>query len=398
VHQVDKEANMTDADWQKMALENEIKSQMLLTYLIKIKSEFEKLFPSGLKPGKYKLEEIFEHVIGKAQCVKQERDAANQRAKMLNLTIEEYTKEHASLENFIEKALVLLPSIRNEFHAIPSQQSCSSGLSLILEGIKRIARARDDALKKNLPLQKEINRKDKHFAAEAAALKSSQDGRDEDRAKYAKELEKKESEISAWKQKHSKERNEAVQGKKDSQRIIERLSMVVDEKSRQLGVKDRELGDLTLNFEALFLERDELRNKLDTSLDELTILRKEREPVNVNHLPSSTKRQIEQDRVEKAVEKATKPLMEEIKKLREKNHSLERARQADEKTIRNLSQDKVAMKQTLKELEGKLSAVSEVEEKLEKDLELERARIGSLLEVEETLGESRSEFAHRSLR
>jgi hypothetical protein len=56
------------------------------------------------------------------------------------------------------------------------------------------------------------------------------------------------------------------------------------------------------------------------------------------------------------------------------------------------------MKQTLKELEGKLSAVSEVEEKLEKDLELERARIGSLLEVEETLGESRSEFAHRSLR
>jgi hypothetical protein len=109
-------------------------------------------------------------------------------------------------------------------------------------------------------------------------------------------------------------------------------------------------------------------------LDEVNILRKEREPVNVNHLPSSTKRQIEQDRVEKAVEKATKPLMEEMKKLREKNHSLERARKADQKTIRNLSQDKVAMKQTVTGLEGTLSAVSEVEEKLEKDLELELAR------------------------
>ena len=108
-------------------------------------------------------------------------------------------------------------------------------------------------------------------------------------------------------------------------------------------------------------------------MDELTILRKD-EPVNVNHLPSSTKRQIEQDRVEKAVDNATKPLMEEIKKLREENHSLERARKADEKTIRNLSQDKVAMKQTVTELEGTLSTVSKVEEKLEKDLELELAR------------------------
>jgi hypothetical protein len=77
-------------------------------------------------------------------------------------------------------------------------------------------------------------------------------------------LEKKDSEISAWKQKHIQERNETEQSKKDSQRTIERLSTVVDEKSRQLGIKDRELGDLTLNFEALFLERDELRNKLDT--------------------------------------------------------------------------------------------------------------------------------------
>jgi hypothetical protein len=260
VHQVDKEANMTKGDWQKMAFENEIKSQILMRDSIKIEVEFEKLFPSGRKSGKYKLDEIFEHIMGKAQCVKQERDAANQKAKILDLTVEEYTKKHTILENFIQKALVLLPAIRNEFHAIPSQQSCSSGLSIILEGIKGTTRARDEALKKNLPLQKEINKKDRHFAAEAAVLKSSQDGRDEDRAKYAKELEKKESEVSAWKQKHSKERNEAAQGKKDSQRIIERLSTVVDEKSRQLGIKDRELGDRTLNFEALLLERDELRN------------------------------------------------------------------------------------------------------------------------------------------
>ena len=365
---------MTDADWQKMAIKNEIKSKILLTNMIKIELEFEKLVPSGRKSGKYKLEEISEHIMGKAQCIKQERDAANQRAKMLNLTVEKYTKEHANLEDFIEKALVLLPSIRNEFHDIPSQLSCSSGLSLILEGIKGTARARDETLKKNLPLQKEINKKDRHLAAEVAALKSSQDGRDEDRATYAKELEKKESEISAWKQKRRKERNETEQGKKECQRTIERLSTVVDEKGRQLGIKDRELGDLTLNFEALLLERDELRNKLDTSLDELNILRKEREPVNVNHLPSSTNRRIEQDRVEKAVEKATRPLMEEMKKLREKTHSLERARKVDEKTIRNLSQDKVAMKQTVTELEGTLSAVSEVEEKLEKDSELELAR------------------------
>jgi hypothetical protein len=153
VHQVDKEANMTKGDWQKMAFENEIKSQILMRDSIKIEVEFEKLFPSGRKSGKYKLDEIFEHIMGKAQCVKQERDAANQKAKILDLTVEEYTKKHTILENFIQKALVLLPAIRNEFHAIPSQQSCSSGLSIILEGIKGTTRARYEALKKNLPLQ-----------------------------------------------------------------------------------------------------------------------------------------------------------------------------------------------------------------------------------------------------
>jgi chromosome segregation ATPase len=133
-------------------------------------------------------------------------------------------------------------------------------------------------------------------------------------------------------------------------------------------LKDAEIKMISQDFDVLTLDYDTLKDQLaeiTTQRDELDAtnsrLRKEQDQTQLSSLPAKINGQIEQDHINNAILAATQPNDKVISELEEKLKKAENMRKMDEKTIRDLSQDKAALKTTNQDLEEKFSSIEIVQ-------------------------------------
>jgi hypothetical protein len=157
----------------------------------------------------------------------------------------------------------------------------------------------------------------------------------------------------------------------------------------------------TTELETNVLDANGARNELEETLKqsskieigrieweaEVVRLRKQLEEARSSLLSSRTNQHVEEDRIQKSVEGATaardgrmKLLETELNDLKNEKLVSEQARQSDEKNIRELFQDKYALKEKNQELEEKLLNIAAVQQSLEQDLTEGRAKIKRLEE------------------
>jgi chromosome segregation ATPase len=254
--------------------------------------------------------------------------------------------------------------------------------------------AKDRAIKLNAPLRSEIAELKKKLTAEAEALKSSQDGRDQDRAKHIQEWAKKETEATSLLHQAKKAASESDHSRKDLQKKVDQLTVDLLTTKSALALKTTELETNVLDADGARNELEETRkqfNKLEIGRieweAEVVRLRKQLEEAQSSLLSSRTNQRVEEDRIQKSVEVATaarderiKLLEIELNDLKNEKWALEQARKSDEKNIRELFQDKYALKEKNQELEEKLLNIAAVQQSLEQDLTEGRAKIKRLEE------------------
>jgi predicted nucleic acid-binding Zn-ribbon protein len=159
-----------------------------------------------------------------------------------------------------------------------------------------------------------------------------------------------------------------------------------------LALKIDELEAIMLDADTSRTQLEEAQKQLNSlivgreNLDgELVALRKELENTQSSLLSSRTNQRVEEDRIQKAVQSATavrdefiKYLEVELKGLKNEKVVSEQSRKSDEKNIRELSQDKFALKQRSQELEEQLSNLAVVQKALEQELAERRAKVEQL--------------------
>lgn len=254
--------------------------------------------------------------------------------------------------------------------------------------------AKDRAIKLNAPLRSEIAELKKKLAAEAEALKISQDGRDQDRAKHIQELSKKETKTTILLRQAKKAASESDHSRMDLQKKVDQLTVDLLTTKSALALKTTELETNVLDANGTRNELEEARkqsNKLKIGRieweAEVVGLRKQLEEAQSSLLSSRTNQRVEEDRIHKSVQGATaardgriKLLEIELNDLKNEKLVSEQARKSDEKNIRELFQDKYALKEKNQELEEKLLNVAVVQQSLEQDLTEGRAKIKRLEE------------------
>jgi chromosome segregation ATPase len=193
-----------------------------------------------------------------------------------------------------------------------------------------MATARDRALNLNVPLRAQIAELKKNLVTEAEALKSSQDGRDQDRAKHMQKLAKKEGEITGLLHQAKKTASDSDQFKKSQQKKAEQLMADLSATQSALALKTTELESTVFDANRVQSELEQVREQskqLDTGRAEreavVANLRKQLEEAKSRLLSSRTNQQVEEDRIRKAVQGATATRDERIKVLKEKNDELE---------------------------------------------------------------------------
>jgi chromosome segregation ATPase len=264
-----------------------------------------------------------------------------------------------------------------------------------------MATARDRALNLNVPLRAQIAELKKNLVTEAEALKSSQDGRDQDRAKHMQKLAKKEGEITGLLHQAKKTASDSDQFKKSQQKKAEQLMADLSATQSALALKTTELESTVFDANRVQSELEQVREQskqLDTGRAEreavVANLRKQLEEAKSRLLSSRTNQQVEEDRIRKAVQGATatrderiKVLEKELQDLKNEKSVSEQVRKSDEKNIRELFQDKYALKEKNDELEEKFANVAAVHEALEQEIAEGQAKIKLL---EDQLSSSRA--------
>ncbi len=125
-----------------------------------------------------------------------------------------------------------------------------------MEGIVEIPGAKDNATKMNISLRAQIIEMKKKLAAEDEALKFSQDGPNQDRAKHMQELAKKQSEISGLLHQVKKAGSDFDQFKKSRQKKAEQLMAELSATKSALALKNKEI-------EAAVFDVDRTRTELE---------------------------------------------------------------------------------------------------------------------------------------
>jgi chromosome segregation ATPase len=268
-----------------------------------------------------------------------------------------------------------------------------------------MATARDRALNLNVPLRAQIAELKKNLVTEAEALKSSQDGRDQDRAKHMQKLAKKEGEITGLLHQAKKTASDSDQFKKSQQKKAEQLMADLSATQSALALKTTELESTVFDADRVQSELEQVREQVREQSKQLDTGRAEREAVVANLrkqleeaksrlLSSRTNQQVEEDHIRKAVQGATatrderiKLLEKELQDLKNEKSVSEQVRKSDEKNIRELFQDKYALKEKNDELEEKFANVAAVHEALEQEIAEGQAKIKLL---EDQLSSSRA--------
>jgi hypothetical protein len=109
----------------------------------------------------------------------------------------------------------------NTITRVISADDINGVFNLILGGIAEMESAKDNALEMNAPLRDQIMEMKKKLAAEAKALKLSQESRDQDRAKHMQELTKKEGDVFNHLHQAKKAASDFDQYKKSQQKKVE---------------------------------------------------------------------------------------------------------------------------------------------------------------------------------
>lgn len=252
--------------------------------------------------------------------------------------------------------------------------------------------AKDDARKMNVPLRNQIIEMKKKLAAEAKALKLSQDVRDQDRAKYMQEMAKEEGDASNLLHQAKKAAVDFDQTKKSQRKRIEHFTAELLATKSAVALKTTELDATVFDADRTQTDLRQLR-KHSAELEigraewnaEVVNLRKQLEEARSSLLSSRTNQKVEQDRIRMAAQGATKARDKRIKRLEKELQDLrnekalsEQARKSDAKNIRELYQDKYSLKEKNQELEEKLFKVAAVQEALERELADGRAKIKRL--------------------
>jgi chromosome segregation ATPase len=252
--------------------------------------------------------------------------------------------------------------------------------------------AKDNATKMNAPLHDQIMEMKKKLAAEAKAVKLSQESRDQDRAKHMQELTKKEGDAFNHLQQAKKVAADFDQYKKSQQKKVEQFTAELSASKSALDLKTIELEATVSDADRTHSELQQLRKhseKCETRRveweAEVVNLRIQLKEAHSSLLSSRTNQQIEDDRIRRAVQGATharderiKNLEKELQGLRNEQALSEQARKSDEKNIRELYQDKYSLKENNQELEEKLFNVAAVQETLEREVTDGRAKIKRL--------------------
>jgi chromosome segregation ATPase len=252
--------------------------------------------------------------------------------------------------------------------------------------------AEDNATKWNAPLRDQIMEMKKKLAAEAKALKLSQESRDQDRAKHMQELIKKEGDAFNHLQQAKKVAADFDQYKKSQQKKVEQLTAELSASKSALDLKTIELEATVSNADRTHSEIQQLRKHSEERETrrvggeaEVVNLRIQLKEAHSSLLSSRSNQQIEDDRIRRAVQGATharderfKNLEKELQDLRNEQALSEQARKSDEKNIRELYQDKYSLKEKNQELEEKLFNVAAVQETLEREVTDGRAKIKRL--------------------
>jgi chromosome segregation ATPase len=179
----------------------------------------------------------------------------------------------------------------------------------------------------------------------------------------------------------------------DHERFRENTRKAMDKLHTELAECKSQAEMTTQEVEALTSDYGNAMTDLDLARTETTRVESERSELNAEYnvlkkefqvcqsslLSSRTTQKVENDRIQKAVQKAVFGKDEQLKKLRvemralkEDNEKLEKFRVIDEKTMRELSQDKLAQKEKNVEKEEKLSDLAAVQVALEQEVEIER--------------------------
>lgn len=264
--------------------------------------------------------------------------------------------------------------------SIPSGQ-IEARLSAILEGVCDMRIDRENAIKGNKTLREEIAKKNKTLAADYEALRFSQDCRNQDQERHAREILKMDDEVITLKQQAKKSGTDFAKSWKNSQKQIDQLKTELHDTNSALTLKTAELEAMAVALNSHHAELEARREHPTTHsttrdvIGENNHLRKELEEARAALLASRTNQQVEQDRIRKAVQGATASKDELIKRLqndlRDKQRESEQTRQSDTKNIQELFQDKHFLERNA-ELEEKLSIAAAVTASLEQELEAGR--------------------------
>lgn len=225
---------------------------------------------------------------------------------------------------------------------------------------------------------------------QASALELSQQCRHDDREKLSRMA----SEVHALKESLRKKDTDLERVRQNTRSTTDKLQVELAECKAQMEVKIEENEILTSDYGTVLTDLNLARTEItrveseNENLEaEYNLLKKEFQTCQSSLLSGRTTQEVENDRIQKAVQKAItgkehqlQRLRLEVKALRENNAKLENIRAIDENTRRELSQDKLAQKERNVEKEERLLDLATVQEALENELEIERAEKKALEE------------------
>lgn len=378
---VDQEVLMTDEEWRDEA--KAFRNTLLrhIEVVERFAEQALKHIPAGAGlTTRIEAEELFDRIQEGIEELSRKKDSLVAENKDLQLAIAKKDNDKYNTEWLCAAAMQWLPHLQKKYENM-SDGDMIGVFNLILGGIAEMESVKDNAVKMNVPLRAQVAEMKKKLAAESKALRFSQDGRDQDRAKHMQELTKKEGDVSNLLHQVKKAAADFDQYKKSQQKKVEQLTAELSATKSALALKAIELessvsdADRTQSeLNQLHKHSEELQTGQAEREAEVINLRKQLEEAQSSLLSSRTNQQIEQDRIRKAVQGATlarderiKRLEKELQDLRNEKALSEQARKSDEKNIRELYQDKYSLKEKNQELEEKLFNVAAVQEALERE-------------------------------
>jgi len=272
------------------------------------------------------------------KCLSRENLKLKRDQKELMLTTMTMKEDAMAIQTFVKKVLQQLSisrgSLRNESNLIEK-------LSVIGEAITTLQNARDDARNDNTPLRNEINIKDKQLLAASHDLQHSQAMRSQERDTYLQDLSRKDMEYA---QSRSEYKDKIIAMERSCEyhkSVSATLSIDLARITKELGRNEDELIVITSDYESLQVDLEESRKKIthlnnrsETASVKLEELGQELELSRIALLASRTNRDVEQDRIAKAIIKATREKDELIDKLQSQVAKLENENFSSEKRVK----------------------------------------------------------------